>query len=115
MEEVVSLILHGCMLLKGLEESLPNIANQPHFVISSCDGISRVFGDVSARLSLPMQDYGQRHHEAPHATDMVPHELAFHQHGHGMEAIVGQDLDGGQSVETDHVARCSTLKQTRKR
>ncbi|KAM0023650.1 putative transcription factor WRKY family [Helianthus debilis subsp. tardiflorus] len=111
MEEVVALIFHGCKLVKDLEETLPNISNQPHFLISSCDEISRVFGNVREHLNLPPQDYG--HHEPPHAIDMVLHEqLSLHQH-HGMEAIANQELGGGQNAETD-VAH-SSLKQTRKR
>ncbi|MFS8013228.1 hypothetical protein Hanom_Chr14g01330331 [Helianthus anomalus] len=106
-----ALIFNGCKLVKNLEDTLPNISNQPHFLITSCDEISRVFGNVREHLNLPPQDYG--HHEPPHAMDMVLHEqLSLHQH-HGMEAIASQELGGGQNAETD-VAH-SSLKQTRKR
>ncbi|KVG53486.1 DNA-binding WRKY [Cynara cardunculus var. scolymus] len=61
MEEIVSLIFHGGKLVKELEESLPNIANQPHVLISSCDEISRVFGNAREQLTLAVQDYGTHH------------------------------------------------------
>ncbi|KAI3519661.1 hypothetical protein L1887_08876 [Cichorium endivia] len=129
MEEIVNLIFHGRKLVKDLEEALPNIPNQPYLLINLCDEISRVFGNARDRLSLVVQDYG--HHEPPaamdaggsapewlrssHATDMVLHEqLAQHQH-HGLEAVVGQELGGGnvEAVETD--VGLSSLQRTRRR
>ncbi|KAJ0909540.1 putative transcription factor WRKY family [Helianthus annuus] len=62
MEEIASLLSFGCKLVKDLEETLPNMANQPHVLISSCDDISKVFGNVRDRLSMAVQDYGN--HEA---------------------------------------------------
>ncbi|KVI09991.1 WRKY transcription factor 55-like [Cynara cardunculus var. scolymus] len=131
MEEIVSLIFHGGKLVKELEESLPNIANQPHVLISSCDEISRVFGNARERLTLAVQDYGTHHESLPqmevgggsvpewlrssHAMDMGLHEqLAHHQH-HGFDAIAGQELGGGnvEAVATD-VAQ-SSLHRPRRR
>lgn len=130
MEEIVSLIFHGSKLVKDLEETLPNVANQPHLLISSCDEISRVFGEVREQLSLAVQGYG--HHEPPmtmevgggsvpqwlrssQGMDMVLHDqLAHHQH-QGLEAIAGQELGGGnvEVVATD-VAPAS-LQRPRRR
>ncbi|KAI3793151.1 hypothetical protein L1987_35766 [Smallanthus sonchifolius] len=126
MEEVVSLICHGCKLVKDLQEILPNIANLPHVLTSSCDEISRVFGNVREHLSLPV-DYG--HHEPPHAMevgggsvrewlgsshamDMVLHEKLAQQQ-HELEAIARGRLGGEQNLEMD-IAR-SSLKRSRKR
>ncbi|KAL4576057.1 hypothetical protein LXL04_012145 [Taraxacum kok-saghyz] len=132
MEEIVSLIFHGRKLVKDLEEALPNIPNQPCLLISLCDEISRVFGDARDRLSLVVHDYG--HHEPPaamevggggsmpewmqrssHATDMVLHEqLVQHQH-HGLEAIAGQDLGGGNMEPTATALGHSQSQRTRRR
>ncbi|XP_024964509.1 WRKY transcription factor 55-like [Cynara cardunculus var. scolymus] len=95
MEEIVSLIFHGGKLVKELEESLPNIANQPHVLISSCDEISRVFGNAREQLTLAVQDYGTHHESLPqmevgggsvpewlrssHATDMGGYYRCTHQ------------------------------------
>lgn len=130
MEEIVSLIFHGCKLVKNLEETLPNIANQPHILINSCDEISRVFGNVREQLSMAVQEYG--HHEPPQgmevgggsvpewlrssqAMDMVLHEQLAHHQQHGLEAIASQELGGGnvEAVATD-VAPTS-LQRTRRR
>lgn len=63
MEEVISLIFHGCKLVKDLEMNLPNLANQPSSLIKSCDEIVRVFGDTRERLSaLEVAAYGQMMH-----------------------------------------------------
>ncbi|PWA65019.1 DNA-binding WRKY [Artemisia annua] len=130
MEEIVSLIFHGCKLVKELEERLPNIANQPHVLISSCDEISRVFGNVREQLSSAVHNYG--HHEPPpalevgggsvlpewlrssHAMDMVLQEqIALHQH-HGFEAIAGQE-SGGRNVEPVATDVAPLLQRTRRR
>lgn len=133
MEEIVSMFLHGYTLVKDLEQNLPNIANQPHVLISSCDEISTVFGNVRDRLrSMAGQDYG--HHEAPtamavgggsvsewlirstQAMNMVVHDqhLAHHQR-HGFEGIGGQDMGGGnvEVMETD--VGQSSIQRTRRR
>ncbi|KAI3704984.1 hypothetical protein L1987_75214 [Smallanthus sonchifolius] len=131
MEDIVTLFFHGCKLVKDLEETLPNIANQPHVLISSCDEISKVFGNLRDRLSGAVQDYG--HHEAPPAAmevgggsvsewlrsshvNMVLHEQLAHHQQHGLEAIAGQDLGGGnvEVMEVDAAAQ-SSLQRTRRR
>ncbi|XP_071707796.1 WRKY transcription factor 55-like [Rutidosis leptorrhynchoides] len=128
MEEIVSLILHGCKLVKNLEETLPNIANQPHVLINSCDDISRVFGNVREKLSTALQEY--RHHEPPmevgggsvpewlrgsRSMDMVLHDeqLVLHQQ-HGSDAIASQELGSG-NVGALAPDATPSLQRTRRR
>ncbi|KAK9077982.1 hypothetical protein SSX86_002039 [Deinandra increscens subsp. villosa] len=121
MEEVASLFFHGFKLVKELEENLPNIANQPHVLISSCDEISKVFGDVRDRLSFAV------HHETAPAmavgggsvsewVRMLPHEQLAHHQQHGFEPPMGgHELGGGnvEVMETDIAT--SSLQRTRRR
>ncbi|CAL5322822.1 unnamed protein product [Camellia sinensis] len=51
MDEINSLIFHGCKLARDLELNLPNIANQPNMVLKSCDDIVRIFSAARDRLS----------------------------------------------------------------
>lgn len=127
MEEIVSLIFHGCKLVKELEECLPNIANQPNVLISSCDEISRVFSNVREQLSMAVHDYGQpppamevsggsvpEWMRSSRAMDMVLQEqIALHQH-HGFEAIAGQEL-GGRIVEPVATDVAHSLQRPRRR
>nr|XP_043635083.1 WRKY transcription factor 55 [Erigeron canadensis] len=127
MEEIVSLIFHGCKIVKDLEQTLPNIANQPHVLINSCDEISRVFGNVREQLSMAVHEYG--HHEpqptmevaaagglvpewmrSSQAMDMV---ISHHQQHGGLES---QEMGGGnvEAVASTDVVP-STLQRTRRR
>ncbi|KAJ9539868.1 hypothetical protein OSB04_026374 [Centaurea solstitialis] len=128
MEEIVSLIFHGAKLVKELEETLPNIANQPHVLISSCDEISRVFGNAREQLTMAVQDFGAQHEplqqmevgggsvpewlRSSHAMDMGLHEqLAHHQH-----QIAGREFGGGnvEAVASADVTH-SSLHRARRR
>ncbi|KAK3014940.1 hypothetical protein RJ639_009956 [Escallonia herrerae] len=51
MEEMNSLIYHGCALARDLELNLPNLANQPIDLARSCDEIASVFGSARDRLN----------------------------------------------------------------
>ncbi|KAM0013080.1 hypothetical protein Hdeb2414_s0045g00743681 [Helianthus debilis subsp. tardiflorus] len=124
MEEIASLLSFGCKLVKDLEETLPNMANQPHVLISSCDDISKVFGNVRDRLSMAVQDYGNHEAQAggggsvsewlrsSQAMSMqVLHEheqVAQHQQQHRFDQGVGGQE---QLMETDH----GSLLRTRRR
>ncbi|XP_071734365.1 WRKY transcription factor 55-like isoform X2 [Rutidosis leptorrhynchoides] len=127
MEEIVSLIFHGCKLVKNLEETLANIANQPHALINSCDEISSAFGNVREKLSMALQEYGHHDHEPPMVVpewltsshgimDMVLHEQLAHHQQNELEAIIGQEFGAGnvEAVATKDIAP-SSLHRTRKR
>lgn len=133
MEEIASLIFKGCNLANDLEQTLPNMTREPHVLISSCDEISKVFADVRDRLRMAVQEYG--HHDQPppameaggsgsvsewlrssHAMNMVVHEqLAQHQQQRFDQAIVGQELGGGNVEVMELDAAHSLLQRTRRR
>ncbi|PON71145.1 WRKY domain containing protein [Parasponia andersonii] len=52
MEEhnIVSLILHGCKIVKELESNLESLANQSNVLANYCDEIAKVFGSAKERL-----------------------------------------------------------------
>ncbi|XP_043725858.1 WRKY transcription factor 55 [Telopea speciosissima] len=50
MEEILSLIFHGCNLTRDLESKLPTLSNNPNSLASSCEEIVRVFSRVSDLL-----------------------------------------------------------------
>lgn len=56
MDETISLIFHGCKLVKDLESSLPNLANQPESLSKLCDDIIRVFINARERLNAHQED-----------------------------------------------------------
>nr|AXY96408.1 WRKY transcription factor 55 [Canarium album] len=52
MDDLISLILHGCRLAKDLESNLPNLANQPPNLLSrSFDDIINIFHTAKERLN----------------------------------------------------------------
>lgn len=51
MEEIHSLISHGCKLARDLESNLPALSNEPGFLLTSCEEIVRVFGAARDRLN----------------------------------------------------------------
>ncbi|KAD5961398.1 hypothetical protein E3N88_12871 [Mikania micrantha] len=132
MEEIAQLFFHGCKLVKDLEQTLPNLTTPPHVLISSCDEISKVFGNVRDQLSLAVQDYG--HHDptqamvvgggsvsewvrSSQAMNIVMHEqeVAHHQQ-HGFDqAIAGQELGGGNVEVVDADVAQSSIQRTRRR
>ncbi|KAE9464205.1 hypothetical protein C3L33_03887, partial [Rhododendron williamsianum] len=65
MEEINSLIIHGCKLARVLELNLPDLSNDPGFLLKSCDEIVRVFGMARDRLNSQgsTSDAGQTSHE----------------------------------------------------
>lgn len=85
MEEVLSLIFHGCKLVKDLETNLPNLANQPSNLGNSCDEIVRVFSDTRERLNALI--CGQ---QMMHRDDQLQHQ----------ESTAGQmdQIAGGDGV-----------------
>ncbi|KAG8381006.1 hypothetical protein BUALT_Bualt06G0075900 [Buddleja alternifolia] len=50
MEESLPLIAYGCKLAKEIEQNLPNLATQPDILLSNCEEILRVFGNIRERL-----------------------------------------------------------------
>lgn len=51
MEESLALMLYGCKLAKDLERNLPNLVNQPHSLLKSCEEIIKEFTKIKWRLS----------------------------------------------------------------
>ncbi|KAF8397047.1 hypothetical protein HHK36_018685 [Tetracentron sinense] len=51
MEETLSLIIHGCKLVRDLESNLPNLINQPNFLPDTCNEIIKVFTSAVHRLN----------------------------------------------------------------
>ncbi|KAI4372880.1 hypothetical protein MLD38_011063 [Melastoma candidum] len=49
-DDTINLILHGCKLVKDLEVSLPNIANQPALLSKFCEDIIAVFFATKQRI-----------------------------------------------------------------
>ncbi|KAM1069770.1 hypothetical protein ACFX13_001687 [Malus domestica] len=50
MEEIISLVLHGCMLAGKLKETLPNLATQPDLLSNSLEEITKIFGSAKERV-----------------------------------------------------------------
>lgn len=67
MEEINSLILHGCKLARELELNLPNLSNHPGFLSRSCQDIASIFGAAVEGLnnqgSTSTSYVGQSSHE----------------------------------------------------
>lgn len=55
MDEIISLILHGCELARELGETLPNLATQPNSLFNSLEEITKIFGSAKERV-LHSQD-----------------------------------------------------------
>ncbi|XP_050155836.1 WRKY transcription factor 55-like [Malus sylvestris] len=55
MDEIISLILHGCELARELGETLPNLATQPDSLFNSLEKITKIFGSAKERV-LHSQD-----------------------------------------------------------
>ncbi|CAI9771405.1 unnamed protein product [Fraxinus pennsylvanica] len=117
MEENRALILYGCTLAKNLEENLPNLANQPDFILRSCDEIIRVFSSVKERLSrevvhrqfdLGIQEWlrsGAGTSTDNQAMDLLKaqailgHSSPYHD-AHGLE-FIGHEMGGERVMEGD--------------
>lgn len=86
MDEINSLIFHGCKLAGDLQSNLPALSNDPGFLLKSCDEIVRVFGAARDRLnSQGSTTYaGQTSHESEMCGGMVQEWLRY---GGGSQAM----------------------------
>ncbi|XP_058073318.1 WRKY transcription factor 55-like [Magnolia sinica] len=78
--EAMSQILHGCKLAKDLESKLRYLENQPHFLSSSCEEITKAFNKAIGLLNSDSQHmiFGESSSQpcgGPQSGTRVPQDL----------------------------------------
>ncbi|KAI3470971.1 hypothetical protein Pfo_027634 [Paulownia fortunei] len=100
MEETLALVLYGCKLAKDLEGNLPNLANQPHTLLKSCEEIIRVFTSIKARLSQGQMSILGHPHELQQL-DQISAEIQEWLRSGGTGAHRAMDLLNAQAILDD--------------
>ncbi|KAK2982400.1 hypothetical protein RJ640_026243 [Escallonia rubra] len=91
MEEMISLIYHGCALASDLELNLSNLANQPIDLARSCDEIAGVFSSARDRLNstILLREFQQQELLRYRAVDLLQPHLVVPEDSKGTFDIHG--------------------------